>query len=100
MKATRRIMVVAAASAALFAGSSLVAAAPAMAYPQNCSATTFVGSYGRSYCTHGSGSHRVAVRCARPGSQLYTVYGPWVGTGHTSTAYCNARTSSVQTQGD
>lgn len=60
----------------------------------------FVGSHGRSYCSSGSGSHRVAVSCARAGQQNYTKYGPWVGTGYTSTAYCNARTASVQKQGD
>ena len=99
MVVIRRAAIVAA-SAALFSGLSLVAAAPAFAYPQGCSAYTYVGSYGRSYCSHGSGSHRVAVSCARPGQQNYTAYGPWVGTGRTSTAYCNARSSYVQKQGD
>lgn len=100
MKAIRRATVIALTSAAMLAGSSALIAAPAQAYPQDCSTYTFTGSYGQSYCAYGSGSHRVRVTCARAGQQNYYKYGPWVGTGSVSRAYCNARSSTVQKQGD
>jgi len=66
---------------------SVVAAPAAEAYPQRCSLHREPGTQfrtGFSYCSYGSGSHRVRLHC----NAGYTVYGRWVGTGSRSYASC------------
>jgi hypothetical protein len=56
---------------------------------------------GSSFCTHGTGTHRVRLTCVTS-SKLITRFGPWVATRTKSTKQCaageTARSAAVDTR--
>jgi hypothetical protein len=90
-------MVVALAGAT--AAAILFAPTSASAAPQNCSTGYYNGQYntpvgGWSGCTHGSGLHRVVIRC-QANTYTYLVYGAWKPAGQLSTAWCGAGHTAI-----
>jgi hypothetical protein len=107
MKRFSRILVTAAASLALTAGVSLVAATPAHAYPVGCHIQQYLSGYGGfavSACSGGSGSHRVKIDCKPDYASTVVRYGPWRGTSETSGMTCKSweriMYATFQLQGD
>ena len=74
---------------------SLAALAPSAAYatPSGCSVTPY-DAYVEGLCTGGDGEYRAVAVCEMIGvggtHYLRNEYGPWVGIGVVSTAYCQA----------
>lgn len=77
-----------------------IAPSSASAAPVNCSTGWITAQYNTpvgawSGCTHGSGSHRVVVKC-QASPYTYYLYGPWRPAGQQSIAYCGAGHLAVQ----
>lgn len=109
MRVVRRSTVALLAGIAIL-GTNLVAAAPAQAFPQGCTAQfkaarpAYTGGFAVSMCNGGSGSHRVKVSCARRETTDVIRYGRWSGTREWSYRECGAHEKPVaawvEKQGD
>lgn len=76
------------ATAAVVAGILVGGADPASAAPSNCH-TEVSGNLGFAWCGAGSGQFRAKVSCIREvDGRRYTVTGPWVSPGNSSTRRC------------
>jgi hypothetical protein len=62
-------------------GSSLLAAAPAQAYPSNCQ-SAFVANGGEAMCNSGGGFVQVVLGCQNIFKFWTNPTGPWVKVGH------------------
>jgi hypothetical protein len=78
------------AAAALF-----VAATPASAVPTGCVSGALTPNGAFSYCSGGTGWHRISVLCRVNPYYTYWWGGPVVGPGQISTVYCNPNETRV-----
>jgi hypothetical protein len=70
------------------AGTTLVGATGAQAYPSGCSSSVFLdGGYSR--CTGGTGWHKIEIECEGFPFRVYWRSGPWDATPGYSYAWCD-----------
>jgi len=70
------------------AGTTLASAGAAQAWPSGCT-VNFSLDGGNSYCSGGTGKHRLSIQCQGPVARIYWVTGPWAAPGHYSYAFCD-----------
>jgi hypothetical protein len=70
------------------AGTTLVGASAAQAWPSGCASYLDLDA-GYSYCSGGTGKHRISIQCQGPVARIYWATGPWATSGHYSWAFCD-----------
>jgi hypothetical protein len=70
------------------AGTTLVGASAAQAWPSGCKSSLELDA-GYSYCSGGTGMHRISIECQGPPFRVYWRTGPWMPPGSYSWAFCD-----------